>query len=214
MENKESYSVITKEGTGEITEKKSRFIANVFIAGSVQEAEDKIALMQKKYWDARHNCYAFVIGEDFGTTRCSDNGEPSGTAGKPILEVIKGAGLTNILVVVTRYFGGILLGTGGLVRAYTQAAQAGIAACDKGEMVYGTRYHLIADYSLISGIQYYLRTNEIPLENETYTDKVEYDITVRENLASTIKDGLIQKTDGRIKIEESGKGYFLFKQMT
>ncbi len=105
-------------------EKKSRFIANVFSVDSQQDAEAKIAEISKKYWDAKHNCYAYVIGPNGENTKCSDNGEPSGTAGKPILEVINGAGLTNTLIIVTRYFGGVLLGTGGLVRAYTQSAQA------------------------------------------------------------------------------------------
>lgn len=204
------YKVILSPGCGEIVEKKSRFIANVLSVSSVQEAEEQIAIFQKKYWDARHNCYAFVIGSDFGTTRCSDNGEPSGTAGKPILEVIKGAGVTNVLIIVTRYFGGVLLGTGGLVRAYTQAAQAGLAASLIGEMVYGKRFHLTADYTLVGNIQYYLRQEEIPLENEIYTDKVEYDITVRMEDADRIVDGLTQKTEGRLKIDEIEEGYFAF----
>ncbi len=210
MENKGSYRVITAEGAGEIVEKKSRFIANVYAVQSVQEAEERIAQVQKKYWDARHNCYAFVIGSDSSITRCSDNGEPSGTAGKPILEVIKGAGVTNVLIIVTRYFGGVLLGTGGLVRAYTQAAQAGLSACTIGDVVYGMKIHLTADYSLINNIQYYLRQEDIPLENETYTDKVEYDITVRYEDTDRIIDGLTQKTEGQIVIEKVLEDFFPF----
>ena len=210
MENTGSYRIIRSPGTGEITEKKSRFIANVFPVSSVKEAEEQIAVIQKKYWDARHNCYAFVIGSDMGTTRCSDNGEPSGTAGKPILEVIKGAGLTDTLIVVTRYFGGVLLGTGGLVRAYTQAAQAGLSSCSIGEMVYGSTYHLTADYSLINNIQYYLGTQNIPLKNETYTDKVEYDITLKADDTDRILSGLTAKTDGRILAEKTGEGFYPF----
>lgn len=210
MENKGSYRVVLKEGTGEIVEKKSRFIANVFSVDSVQAAEEKIAEIQKKYWDARHNCYAFVIGSDFGTTRCSDNGEPSGTAGKPILEVIKGQGITNILVIVTRYFGGTLLGTGGLVRAYTQSAQAGIEASEIGEMVYGQKLRLDADYNLVGNVQYYLRNEGIELENEVYTDRVSYDITVKMEDADRIIDGLTQKTDGKLIIEKLEEGYYPF----
>lgn len=210
MGKTDNYKVILKPGCDEIVEKKSRFIANVLPVQSVQEAEEQIAAFQKKFWDARHNCYAFVIGSDFGTTRCSDNGEPSGTAGKPILEVIKGAGVTNVLIIVTRYFGGVLLGTGGLVRAYTQAAQTGLAASEIGEMVYGKRYRLTADYTLINGIQYYLRQENIPLENEIYTDKVEYDITVRMEDSGRIVEGLTQKTEGRLVIEEIEEGYFAF----
>ncbi|WP_044914958.1 YigZ family protein [Butyrivibrio sp. WCE2006] len=210
MGKTDNYKVVLQPGSDEIVEKKSRFIANVLSVSSVQEAEEQIAAFQKKYWDARHNCYAFVIGSDFGTTRCSDNGEPSGTAGKPILEVIKGAGVTNVLIIVTRYFGGVLLGTGGLVRAYTKAAQAGLNAAMVGEMILGKRYHLTADYTLVNNIQYYLRQEGIPLENEVYTDKVEYDITVKMEDAKRVTQGLTQKTEGRIGIEEIEEGYFCF----
>ena len=210
MENRGSYKVILKEGTAEIVEKKSRFIANVFSVDTALMAEEKLSQIQKKYWDARHNCYAFVIGSDFGLSRCSDNGEPSGTAGKPILEVIKGFGVTNVLVVVTRYFGGTLLGTGGLVRAYTEATKEGLLASEIGEMVYGSKLHLTADYNLVGNIQYYLRNEGISLENEVYTDKVEYDITVKESEASRIIDGLTEKTDGKLMIEKIKEGYFAF----
>ena len=202
MENKGSYRVILTEGSGEVVEKKSRFIANVFSVKNVEEAESRIAAMQKKYWDARHNCYAFVIGSDFGISRCSDNGEPSGTAGKPILEVIKGLGVTNVLIVVTRYFGGTLLGTGGLVRAYTQAAQAGLSASVIGEMVYGAKLHLNANNNLVN--------EGIPLENEVYTDRVEYDITVKMEDVDRITKGLTEKTDGKLIIEQKEEGYYPF----
>ena len=113
-------------GEGEIIEKKSRFIATVRKIETEEEALTFIAEMKKKYWDATHNCYAFVAGENQQLQRCSDDGEPNGTAGKPMLEVLRGNELRNIVVVVTRYFGGTLLGTGGLVRAYTKAVQEGI----------------------------------------------------------------------------------------
>jgi len=104
-------------GCGEIEEKKSRFIAHVEPVTSEEEATAFITAMKKQYFDARHNCYAFVIGDNSELTRCSDDGEPSGTAGRPMLEVLTGEGITNVVCVVTRYFGGTLLGTGGLVRA-------------------------------------------------------------------------------------------------
>ena len=205
----ESYKVITKNGTGEIVEKKSRFIANVFAVESQEEAEEKIAEISKKYWDARHNCYAFVIGENSENTRCSDNGEPSGTAGKPILEVITGAGITNVLVIVTRYFGGVLLGTGGLVRAYTQAAQAGLAASEVGEKVYSQKLTLKVGYNMINNVQYYLSQNEIPIADSRYEADVEFDICVREADITRITDGLTQKCEGQINIIEGDKGYYL-----
>ncbi|WP_022777621.1 YigZ family protein [Butyrivibrio sp. AE3009] len=205
----ESYKVITKNGSGEIVEKKSRFIANVFSVESQEEAEQKIAEISKKYWDARHNCYAFVIGENSENTRCSDNGEPSGTAGKPILEVITGAGITNVLVIVTRYFGGVLLGTGGLVRAYTQAAQAGLAASEVGEKVYSQKLTLKVGYNMINNVQYYLNQNEIPIADSRYEADVEFDICVREADISRITDGLTQKCEGQITITQGDKGYYL-----
>ena len=206
MSNIESYKIITKEGTGEIVEKKSRFIANVFSVDSQQEAEAKIAEISKKYWDAKHNCYAYVIGVNGENTKCSDNGEPSGTAGKPILEVINGAGLTNTLVIVTRYFGGVLLGTGGLVRAYTQSAQAGIAACEVGEKVYSQKLTLKVGYNMINNVQYYLGQNEINIADSRYEADVQFDICVKDSEVDKIKEGLTQKTEGQIQGEKREQG--------
>ncbi len=212
MSMTESYKIITEAGTGEIVEKKSRFIANVFYVSSQQEAEEKLAEICKKYWDAKHNCYAYVIGVNGENTKCSDNGEPSGTAGKPILEVINGSGITNILVVVTRYFGGVLLGTGGLVRAYTQAAQAGIAAAKVGEMVYSQLLTLEVGYNMIDNVKYYLSQNEISISAERYEVGVQYDICVREAEVQRITEGLTQKCEGQIKIIEGTKDYYLISQ--
>ena len=124
----ENYKTIYAGGEGEITEKKSRFIATVRLVEKEEDALAFIEEMKKKYWDARHNCYAYSIGEHREFTRCSDDGEPSGTAGRPMLDVILGEDIYNVAVVVTRYFGGVLLGTGGLVRAYSGAVQADLGA--------------------------------------------------------------------------------------
>ena len=204
-----TFKVVTKEGTGEIVEKKSRFIGSTFAVESVEEAEKRIAEVSKKYWDARHNCYAYVIGKNSENTRCSDNGEPSGTAGKPILEVITGAGLTNTLVIVTRYFGGVLLGTGGLVRAYTQAAQAAIAASETGEMVYARQLTLEVAYNMINNVKYFLEQNKISISDPRYTENVQYDICVKEEDKDRITEGLIQKCEGKITITEGDAGYYL-----
>jgi uncharacterized YigZ family protein len=209
MNRRDSIKVITSNGTGEIVEKKSRFIANTFYVESVEEAESMIAQLNKKYYDARHNCYAYVIGDNCEITKCSDNGEPSGTAGKPILEVITGAGLTNILIVVTRYFGGVLLGTGGLVRAYTQAAQAGVAASQVGEKVYGRLLAMTIDYGRVGAVQYYLAQNDISIRDSQYAADVRFEICVREPDAERVQKDLIQKCDGQIKIEEMQKGFFM-----
>ena len=209
MSEIKTYKVVTKEGTGEIVEKKSRFIGSSYIVESVEDAEKKIAEVSKKYWDARHNCYAYVIGKNSENTRCSDNGEPSGTAGKPILEVITGAGLTNTLVIVTRYFGGVLLGTGGLVRAYTQAAQAAIAASETGEMVYARQLTIEVAYNMINNVKYFLEQNKISISDPRYTENVQYDICVREEDKDRITEDLIQKCEGKITITEGDAGYYL-----
>ena len=209
MSEIKTYKVVTKEGTGEIVEKKSRFIGTSYIVESVEDAEKKIAEVSKKYWDARHNCYAYVIGKNSENTRCSDNGEPSGTAGKPILEVITGAGLTNTLVIVTRYFGGVLLGTGGLVRAYTQAAQAAVAASETGEMVYARQLTLEVAYNMINNVKYFLEQHKISISDPRYTENVQYDICVKEEDKEKITEGLIQKCEGKITITEGDAGYYL-----
>lgn len=209
MSERESYKIITKEGTGEIVEKKSRFIANVFSVEDQKQAEEKIAEISKKYWDAKHNCYAYVIGVNGENTKCSDNGEPSGTAGKPILEVINGAGLTNTLIIVTRYFGGVLLGTGGLVRAYTQSAQAGIADCEIGEKVYAQKLTLKVGYNMINNVQYYLTQNEISIADSRYEADVQFDICVKKADIKRVVDGLTQKCEGQIEVVEGDKGYYL-----
>ena len=208
MGNVSSYKYIKTNGTGEIVEKKSRFIANVFYVEDQQQAEEKIAEISKKYWDAKHNCYAYVIGVNSENTKCSDNGEPSGTAGKPILEVITGAGITNVLIIVTRYFGGVLLGTGGLVRAYTSAAQAGISASEVGEKVFSQMLTLKTGYNMINGVQYYLAQNEIGILDSRYEADVQFDICVKEADVSRVMDGLIQKCEGQIEIIKGDIGYY------
>ena len=143
-------------GEGEIVEKKSRFIATVRPVASEEEALAFIEEMKKKYWDARHNCSAFVIGRNQELMRFSDDGEPQGTAGKPMLDVLLGEGLHNTAVVVTRYFGGTLLGTGGLVRAYSGAVQEGLRHAVTAEQCYGIRLSIETDYNGIGKIQYIL----------------------------------------------------------
>lgn len=122
------YKIVCERGYGEYEEKKSRFLAEIVPASSIEEAMAFVESIRKKHYDARHHCFAYVIGRNKEMTRYSDDGEPGGTAGKPILEVLLGADVTDTVAVVTRYFGGTLLGTGGLVRAYTQAAKEGMAA--------------------------------------------------------------------------------------
>lgn len=212
MEKSEMYRVLLEGGQGELVEKKSRFIANVRPVESEEEAAAFIEEMKKKYWDARHNCSAFVIGKKAELTRCSDDGEPSGTAGRPMLEVLLGEGIRNVAVVVTRYFGGTLLGTGGLVRAYSGAVKEGLSACTIGTMRYGVRLLIDIDYTGIGKVQYILAQRGIVPEDTSYTDRV----TVQVLLAAEAADGLIKElteaTSARAVIEEVEKLYFVDKE--
>lgn len=168
----EPYKIIEYGGEGEIVEKKSRFIAHVQATYTEEEAAAFIEAERKRYWDARHHCYAYIIGEQGETVRYSDDGEPSGTAGRPILEVLTGSGIRGLTLVVTRYFGGTLLGTGGLVRAYTQAAQAGLADSRVAVMRYGYAFTVETDYNGIGRLQYLLGQRGIPIEDSVYTEQV------------------------------------------
>ena len=146
METNE-YCAVYEGGQGEIVEKKSRFIATVLPIETEEEALEFIAKMKKKYWDARHNCYAYVIGERQELQRCSDDGEPNGTAGRPMLDVLLHEDIHNTVVVVTRYFGGVLLGTGGLVRAYQKATRSGLESSVIIEKQRGVFGNIVTDYN-------------------------------------------------------------------
>lgn len=211
-EKKENYRVLLSDGEGEFVEKKSRFIATVRIVHSEEEATRFIEEMKKKYWNATHNCSAFVVGERAELTRCSDDGEPSGTAGRPMLEVLLGEGIRDVAVVVTRYFGGILLGTGGLVRAYTQAVKEGLANCKKGVMCYGTRLSIKASYTDIGKIQYILGQENIPIENSTYAEDVEFIILFNEIREKELVKKITEATNARAKISIIERLYFVDKE--
>ena len=195
-------------GTGEIVEKKSRFIAHVQSVSSVEEAQDYIEGIRKKYWDARHNCYAFSVGVENPVTRFSDDGEPGGTAGKPILEVIVGSEIRNIVVVVTRYFGGTLLGTGGLVRAYTDASREGIKNTTVVEKIPGIRVMISTDYTDLGKIQYLLAQNQGMTEDSIYTDQVTIQAILPMEEKEAICKKLVEATSGRVNIIEDEGVYF------
>lgn len=183
------YKIIERGGTDEIEEKKSRFIAHVAPASTEEEALAFIESKKKQFWDARHNCYAYVLGEQAQTVRFSDDGEPGGTAGRPILEVLIGSGIRNLVVVVTRYFGGTLLGTGGLVRAYTKAAQVGLAASEVRTMCYGYEMTVVTDYNGIGKIQYLLGQRGIPMGESDYAEQV----TIRIKIPYEDKDAVVHE---------------------
>lgn len=197
--------IVYQGGCGEITEKKSRFIATVFPVSSEEEAVTAIEKVKKKYYDARHNCYAYVIGGTQKMSRCSDDGEPSGTAGRPILEVIQGEDIRNILIIVTRYFGGTLLGTGGLVRAYTQAAQAGIEASVIADRKQGIKYNIHTDYNGIGKLQYLAGNMGIPILDTIYTEAVRMLLLVPASDKEAFEKQVTEATAGRAQMEIAGE---------
>ena len=173
-------SITIKENiSAEIVVKKSKFIANLFYISSEEEAEEKIKELKKKYYDARHNCYAYTIMKDDGIiSRSSDDGEPSGTAGMPMLNILVKKELVNVLVVVTRYFGGILLGTGGLVKAYTDALQEALEKAEFAKEEIGYELEIVLEYPEFEKFQYYCRKNNITIINSEYNENVKCKIEV------------------------------------
>ena len=206
------YKIIKTGGQGEIVEKKSRFIATVLPVSTEEEAVVFIESMKKKYWDARHNCSAFVIGSRNEISRCSDDGEPSGTAGRPMLEVLLGEEVHNVAVVVTRYFGGVLLGTGGLVRAYTKAVQEGLSASKVITLKYGTRVFIETDYNGVGKLQYILGKSGVTIEDSIYTDKVVLQVFLLQEQKEKIIKEIIEATAAKCQIEEVESCYLEYEE--
>lgn len=175
------FKTIAENASGEIIEKKSKFIANMFYVESVKEAEEKIKEIKKKYYDARHNCFAFSIYTENGKIdRFSDDGEPSGTAGAPMLNILNSQNLCNVLVVVTRYFGGILLGTGGLLRAYTDSMQKALENSKIIEKDYGIICKYKISYEDLEKIKYYFKQENIKIIDFEYAEFVEITVEITE----------------------------------
>lgn len=206
------YQILLEGASAEIVEKKSRFIATIRPVSSEEEASAFIDEIKKQYWDARHNCSAFVVGESNRVTRCSDDGEPSGTAGRPMLEVLLGTGITNIAVVVTRYFGGVLLGTGGLVRAYQGAVQEALPLCKVGVMLTGTYYDVTVDYTNAGKIQYLAAEEQVEVLSTDYAEQVRFRLFLTEEESGRILTKITDKTSGKAVIEEVENGTYLKQQ--
>ncbi len=201
--------VLIEGGQGEIMEKKSRFIADVRKVESEEEATAFIEEIKKKYWDARHHCSAFVIGQKGQLTRCSDDGEPSGTAGRPMLEVLLGEGICDIAVVVTRYFGGVLLGTGGLVRAYSAAVKEGLKNCVTGYRRLGTEIEMQTDYTGLGKLQYLLASRQISPIGEEYGADVKLRLLIPAEEAEDLRAELTDALNGRIGWEKLEERYYI-----
>lgn len=191
--------IIIKDGIGEIVEKKSRFIANARAVSSEEEAVEFINAIKKKNWDARHNCMAYVVND---IQRFSDDGEPQGTAGKPILDVITGRELSNVVIVVTRYFGGILLGTGGLVRAYQRAAIEALDNAIIAEKKSGKKFSIETDYNGLGKIQYIASSEEINIIDTIYMDNVNITVVSDEEKYNGFIKKVIEATAGKAIITE------------
>lgn len=204
----EQYKTIYEGGEGEIIEKKSRFIATVRPVESEEEALAFLEEMRRKYWDARHNCYVYSVGMNREVTRCSDDGEPSGTAGRPMLDVILGENIYNVAVVVTRYFGGVLLGTGGLVRAYSKAVQEGLASSKVILKQKGIVLKITTDYTGIGKIQYIAGERNIPVLDSEYTDKVVIKLLVPVQDVESVQKTITEGTNGRAGIEKDQELYY------
>lgn len=192
---------VREKSTGEYEEKKSRFFAELFPISSETEAEERLASVRKRYYDARHHCYAYVLGRNCETQKQSDDGEPSQTAGLPILGVLKGEELRDALLVVTRYFGGILLGTGGLVRAYTAAAKEAVRNAVLMEAVCGYRGTAEIDYTLLGRLRYLTERLSIREESTDYTDKVRVSWLIPEEALPSFEKQLEELGHGGISLE-------------
>lgn len=205
--------IITEDASAELTEKRSRFIAQLHPISSEEEAVQYIERIRKQYYDARHNCYAYVVGETAMIQRFSDDGEPSGTAGRPILEVLLANSLTGCVLIVTRYFGGILLGAGPLARAYGQAAALAVAkaketgSCQK--LCTGRTITVQCDYNSLGKLQYLLNQNDIPPMETLYGENVTLLLAVEDEKAAMICEKIKEATAASAKTEDSGSIRFI-----
>ena len=207
------FKTIKENISAEIVEKKSKFIANVFYVESVEEAEEIIRKVKKEHKEARHNCFAFSVFTKEGiTNRFSDDGEPSGTAGSPMLNIITSKNITNVLVVVTRYFGGILLGTGGLVRAYTGAFQVALQIVEIIEKEVGKYVKVVTNYQDLEKFKYYLEQNDIDVRNIEYTENVDVYIDITDEKLEKLKENLNDLNFNVFNIEEIENKYIIKKE--
>lgn len=187
----------------ELIIKKSRFIARVFPANTEKEAELIIQQIKEAHKDATHNVFAWQVGTNKTIQRCSDDGEPGGTAGRPVLEVIKQNDLVNVLVVVTRYFGGIKLGTGGLIRAYSQAARVGLEKAGIVEKALHNKFRVMIEYPFLGPVQAYLE-KECKIKDITYGEQVCFTILALNQEIKKLKKNLTDATSGQVLIEDLG----------
>lgn len=203
----QKYRTVKGFGTAEIEINKSRFITYVNRAETEQAAIEFIDKISKQHWDATHNCSAYIIGEHDQHQKANDDGEPSGTAGKPILEVIKKSALKDTVVVVTRYFGGIKLGAGGLIRAYGKAAGQGLQAAGIVERTLYTKVVAVTDYTFLGKLENELRNLDYIIHNMSYTDKVALTILAEKGYEPMLETRLLEWTAAQVSITYDGEMY-------
>ncbi|WP_121611009.1 YigZ family protein [Mesobacillus foraminis] len=194
------YLTVKGYGENEIIIQKSRFIAYIDRAETEEEAQEFIQKIKKQNWDATHNCSAYLIGEQDHIQKANDDGEPSGTAGVPILEVLKKKKLKDTVVVITRYFGGIKLGAGGLIRAYGKATSEGLAATGIVERKLMAIMHTTIDYTLLGKVENELRSSIYTIKDIDYQDKVEIEAYVEENQTESFTAWMVELTNGQGEI--------------
>ncbi|MBP1755821.1 MAG: hypothetical protein H6Q59_2219 [Firmicutes bacterium] len=205
---KEFFKTIYEGGIGEYVMKKSRFIATIQPVETEEAALEFIESRKKKYWDASHNCSAYIVGTNQPLMRCSDDGEPSKTAGRPMLDVLLAHELTNLVIVVTRYFGGTLLGTGGLVKAYQSAAIEGLNQCRIITKELGIQTELVTDYNLVGKLQYYISQEQFTLLASEYTDVVRLKLLIPPSRYQSYAKKIAELTNGSAISDDLGQVYF------
>ena len=209
MGSNDTYNIIKKDGNSEIVVTKSKFIGFLGTASTVPEAEEIVTRIRKKYNDARHNCYAYIIMDgDNIIKKASDDGEPSGTAGRPMLAVMEGAELVNAVCVVTRYFGGVLLGTGGLVRAYTDAAAQALEDADVSPIRRGRYVKITLDYPDESTLRRYLENEGFEITGSAYSEKVSLTVLGPEEKAESLTARAVDMTGGKASCEMLESVYY------
>jgi uncharacterized YigZ family protein len=201
------YKTVLNIGVAEYEEKKSRFIASVKPAATEEDAVAFIEALRSKYWDASHNVYAYHLGGNNIIQRFSDDGEPSGTAGMPVLEVIKRIGVQDLVVVVTRYFGGTLLGAAGLIRAYSKSASLGIEAAGIVKRQLCVEVIIIVEYTLFGKVQNFLLSNEYAVKDVIYTQDVEIIVYVPVDGVAGLTERVIEVTNARAVVQPGEKTY-------
>lgn len=203
-----NFRTVFQSSSAEEIYEKSRFIAYCKPIKTEAEATIFIEQIKKKHWDAAHNVPVYVLGENYNVQRYSDDGEPSGTAGVPILSMLKNEGITDVVVVVTRYFGGIKLGTGGLVRAYTHTAKLGLESSLLIEKVVYVHLNVKVDYHLHGKIQNYLiGTEDVIIEDTIYSDLVDLELYVLPEAVQGVMSKLTDLCSGQLTLQELGDAY-------